>query len=268
MTWLHFACWTAFFCICVPSPGFANDVTQQIERFNAHATYPIPALTESQRQALQEGKLVRIRVVPTREGQAYRGIGLKIIDQPRAQLWAGAVDEHMSSKGTASEVEMPREGKGKRWYQRLWLPWPFAQRHWVIDVQDTHSLAVATQGTAWEHYWVLSDNGPALAEALIAAGKVEGVTSKAASGFVYTPVNQGAYFAIALSDRQTLWGFHASTIVGGNISDKMIANFTMMQLKGIFQDIEERGLKSREHYVTGHAPIEGGDGAMLPVFPH
>jgi len=250
-----------------PVSALADELESRLASFNAHAKFPIPALTESQLDKLRQGKLVRIRQSSKEGDQPQRGIGLRILEQPRAQLWAGATDEHMGSKGTANEVQMPRAGSGSRWYQRLWLPWPFAHRHWVIDVQDTHALAKATGGLAWEHYWMLTPEGEGLALALIAEGKVEDVTSKMASGFVYTPVNRGAYFAIVLSEHRTLWGFHASTVVGGNISDRLIADFTMMQLKGVIQDVEERGLKSRSHYVKGHAPIIGGDGLPIPVFP-
>ena len=252
--------------LSMSSASASDGIRTKLSLFNQHATYSIPTLTDEQLQRLQEGKLVRIRITPKAEGENYRGIGLKIIEQPRAQLWAGAVDPHMASKGTASEVEIPRSGHGSRWYQRLWLPWPFAQRHWVIDVDDSHGLAQATNGLAWEHYWDLSANGPQLAEQLIAAGKVEGVTSKAASGYVYTPVNKGAYFAVVLSETRTLWGFHASTVVGGNISDRLISDFSMMQLKGIFQDIEERGLKTVKHYDGAHVPIIGGDGQPIPSY--
>ena len=249
-----------------PAASASDQIQAKLAQFNQNATYPIPTLTNEQLDLLRAGKLVRIRITPKSEGEHYRGIGLKIIAQPRAQLWAGAVDPHMASKGTASEVEMPTEGPGSRWYQRLWLPWPFAQRHWVIDVNDTHRLAQATNDVAWEHYWDLSANGPALAEQLIAAGKVDGVTSKAARSYVYTPVNKGAYFALVLSDDRTLWGFHASTVVGGNISERLISDFSMMQLKGIFQDIEERGLKIPTHYDAGHVPIVGGNGSAIPHY--
>ena len=226
------------FLVCIawsPQGWGAEDVNDAIRLFNAHATYPIPTLSEAQVQRLLEGKLVRIREGSKDKSQPQRGIGLKIIQQPRNQLWVGAVDDHMSSKAAASELELPRAGPGSRWYQRLWLPWPFAQRHWVIDVNDTHTLARETSGRAWEHYWSLTPNGESLATALIASGAVDGVSSKDAEGFVYTPVNKGAYFGIVLENNRTLWGFHATTVVGGNISDRLIADFTMMQLKGLFK---------------------------------
>lgn len=251
---------------CLPSAWAGEGVNDHIQRFNAHATYPIPLLTESQIQRLQEGKLVRIREVPKDKGQPQRGIGLKLIPQPRKQLWVGAIDPHMSSKAAASEVAMSRPDGGARWYQRLWLPWPFSQRHWVIDVNDTHALAVATSGKAWEHHWSLTPNGETLAKELIAAGSVDGISSKDAEGFVYTPVNRGAYFAMEMGTGKTLWGFHATTVVGGNISDRLIADFTMMQLKGLFQDTIERGEKASSHYDAAHAPLVGGDGAEIPRF--
>lgn len=250
----------------LPSLGWGSDALEErLLQFNTHAKFPIPGLSESQLGKLREGKLVRMREVDSVSG-SQRGIGLRIIEQPMAQLWVGAVDPHMTYKAAANEVEMTSGEGSRRWYQRLWLPWPFAHRHWVIDVQDSTALAKVTQDIAWEHYWTLAPEGPTLAKALIAAGKVEGVSVRDGEGFVYTPENRGAYFAIALADGRTLWGFHAATVVGGNISDRMVTNFTMMQLRGIFQDVIERGLKAKTHYILGHEQVVGGNGEPIPLF--
>lgn len=262
MRWL-FVVWA---CVVAVSAWGGDEIQEQLARFNAHAKFPVPVLTEAQLAKLRKGKLVRIRERNKDNDKPQRGIGLRIIPLPRDQLWAGAIDIHLASKGTASEVEIPREGPGTRWYQRLWLPWPFAHRHWVIDVDDSVDVAEATQGAAWEHYWRLTGDGPALAEALIKEGKVEGVTPRSAKGYVYTPLNRGAYFAIELSGGRTLWGFQASTVVGGNISEGLVADFTMMQLKGVFKEVVQRGKKVLEHYDASHAPILGGDGKELKRF--
>jgi hypothetical protein len=33
----------------------------------------------------------------------------------------------------------------------------------------------------------------------------------------------------------------------------------------MFADVVSRSLKAKSHYVTGHAPLRGGDGMELPM---
>ena len=266
MIWKWVWLWLGLMGMLAPAQA-SDEITTALKGFNAHARYPIPELSDNQLEKLEQGRLVRIREVPKDSSQPQRGIGLRILDQQRAVLWAGMTDAHLVSKAMASEVQLPKDGLGERWYQRLWLPWPFAQRHWVIDVEDVPEVAAGTEGKAWEHCWALTEGGEGLAQSLIASGAVQDIEPSDAAGFVYVPVNRGAYFAITLSGDRTLWGFHASTVIGGNVSDSLVAKYTMMQLKGLFEEIAERGRQAQQHYAAGHEPLVGGDGLPLPFFP-
>ena len=117
MRWTHVAGLAWFGC---PAAS-ASTRFAKLAQFNQNATYPIPTLTNEQLDLLRAGSwsgfaLLRSLRVNTTGESASR------LSRNPAQLWAGAVDPHMASKGTASEVEMPTEGPGSRWYQRLWLP--------------------------------------------------------------------------------------------------------------------------------------------------
>lgn len=233
--------------------------------FNAHARFALPALSDAQVGRLLEGKVVKIREV-TDSDAPQRAIGLIRTDVPKEHLWLSARDVHFTAVDELIEVQLTPDGEWPAvWYQLLDMPRPFSDRHWVVDVTDTHTLAAATEGRAWEHGWVLRSGGPALAVEAVIGGRVPGVDAERIEDAIYTPVNHGAWLVIDLGDGTTVLGYHVTSVIGGRIPDKLVADYTLLTLGKLLKGVVERAPEVVAHYAEGHAPIEGGDG--VPVAP-
>ena len=243
------------------------ELREALEQFNRGAQYALPLDVDYQK--LAAGRLVRVRQRGSGPDAAQQVIGLRIVDLPRDQMWVGARDPHFSQASNIQEVSLYDVPQGKVWYQLFDVPRPFHDRHWVITVLDNHSLAELTEGKAWEHYWQITEGGEELAAEAIEAGRVPGVTPPDVENAVWTPINRGAYLGIRLNDTQTLWGFHVSLIISGNIPDGAVAEYSMMSLRGMFDTLTENATQAATHYLPPHAEIPDGGGQRLPwLGPH
>ncbi len=243
----------------------STSILQALAAFNGHARFPLPSLTSAQLDRLEAGKVVKIRQVSEEDGAPQRAIGLLRSSQPAWGLWLSARDVHFTAIDELTEVQLTPSGQWPaQWYQYLDLPRPISDRHWVVDVTDTHLLAQATG--AWEHAWVLAQDGPRLGLAAVAASRVPGVDQDRAADAIYTPRNDGAWLVIDLGDGTTLLGYHVTSVIGGAIPDKLVADYTLLTLGKLLKGVEERTPTVIEHYDAAHEPIEGGDGVPIP--PH
>jgi hypothetical protein len=248
-----------------PAQQPAVSIPQTLAAFNAHARFPLPDLSTTQVERLEAGKVVKIRQVSEEDGAPQRAIGLLRSNQPAAGLWLSARDVHFTAIDELTEVQLTPPGQWPaQWYQYLDLPRPISDRHWVVDVTDTHALARATG--AWEHAWVLAKDGPRLGLAAVAAARVPEVDEVQAANAIYTPRNDGAWLVIDLGDGTTLLGYHVTSVIGGAIPDKLVADYTLFTLGKLLKGVEERTPTVIEHYDAAHEPIEGGDGVAIP--PH
>jgi hypothetical protein len=270
MAWIRAI--AAAYLLLVSATAIAQDAAQKeairsgLTQFNKYAKYPIPVLNEDQINKLINRKIVRIREKPDDPELAQRIIGFIIIDQPRDQAWLGARDPHFESHSSFTEKNITPLGKREvLWYQYFDVPRLFTDRHWLVTVEDNHEMAQKTNNIAWEHPWDLTPNGPERAMEAVRAGLIPGITEKMAQNAIYTPVNNGAWVAIKLSDNQTLFGFHASTVVGGRIPDKLVADYAMWSLNSTLEGVAERSVTVFEHYDKTHAPVPGGDGLPIPT---
>ncbi len=235
-----------------------------LQEFNTGARFPLPTLSEAQLERLLAGKVVKIREKQA-DGGPQRGIGLLRTDVPRADVWLAVRDAHLSMMDELHERQLtPPEQMPAVWYQLLDLPRPFADRHWVIDVSDNHALARATGNRCWEHPWVLKPDGPAIAAEVIAAGRIPGVDVARGEDAIYTPVNHGAWIAVQLPDETTILAYHATSVIGGRIPDKLVADYMMLTLSNLLRGVVERAPKAVEHYGPDHARIQGADGVTIP----
>lgn len=233
--------------------------------FNAHARFPLPALSGAELTKLAAGKLVRIREIPEDPEAPQRIVGLKVSDQPAAGLWLASRDSHYTAVDEVVEVRLTPAGQWPAvWYQHLDLPRPFNDRHWVVDVTDTHSLARATG--AWEHAWVLSENGPTIGADAVAAGRIPGIDSERIEDAIYTPTNHGAWVVIPLAGGRSILGYHVTSVIGGAVPDKIVADYSLFMLGKLFKGVVARTPEVIAHYDAAHEPIEGGDGVPIP--PH
>ena len=270
MGWIRALTMVSF--LLLPLAVTAQETTQKqainsgIVQFNKYAKYPVPALTDEQVEKLTTGKIVRIRQRPSDPSLPQRILGFIIIKQPRNNAWLGARDPHFASHGSFTEKNLTPLGEREvLWYQYFDVPRFFTDRHWLITVEDNHEMAQKTNNMAWEHPWDLTPDGEAKALEAVRAGRVPGITAEMADNAIYVPVNNGAWLAIKLSENETLFGFHASTVVAGRIPDKLVADYAMWSLNSTLEGVAERAQNVYEHYDKSHQRVPGGDGVPIPT---
>ncbi|MFT5455594.1 MAG: hypothetical protein ACI9K2_002076, partial [Myxococcota bacterium] len=231
--------------------GPANDVAEALRQFNAAAVYDLPVLSTEQLQRLENGKIVKIREI-TSADSPQRAVGMLLTAQPRDAIWVAARTEEGGAASITSLI-VPSVSEAERWYQHLDAPFPFADRHWVIDVWDNHAVAEASP--CWEHPWRIAPAGYDAARAAVAAGRVGKVSEKQFDSAVKVGVNNGAWVACTVGGR-TLLVFHAQSVVGGSIPDRLVTDFTMMTLGKVLRGVETRSTTAATWYDGG---LVGGD---------
>ena len=251
------------------SPSTA-EIQQALQQFNQGAVYELPTLSAQQLENLRAGKVVKVMDQQGGTTQPRRATGLLLSTASRNQLWVSCQDMHFQQQESTTELRVSLSPPDKAaWYGYLDLPWPFDDRHWVVDVYNNHSLAKATGGKAWEHPWTLVPEARAesVMTPIINQGKVKGVDMDKYHSAIYTPVNRGAWIAIDLGE-YAIFGYHATTVVGGNIPENLIAQFVFQGMDKLLKDIDNRAQKTiPSHYSTGHkGEIIGGDGKPVGFF--
>lgn len=240
------------------------ELVDTLRRFNAVAQTPLPALSESQRAHLLRGDVVKL-MEPQPDGN-LRVVGLIVTDRSRDSMWLSTQDHHFAG-GQAIEAPVYLRPNESSWYALLDLPAPFRDRHWVIEIHDNVALA-KENGAFWEHPWRLNPDGVAVARPMVERGEVPGLDLSTFDAAIYTPVNHGALVFLALPDGGCLMAYDVTSVVGGNIPARLVAEFVRVGMERNLRGVEER---AREvipgHYRAGHEPVIGADGSAIPFFP-
>jgi len=253
----------------VVEPLSVSALAAAIAEYDRGAQLPLPRLTDAQRTSLIRGEVVRVLDQPGGDpNEPRRATGLRVIPAPRDVVWVACQDPHYVQSGEVTEVRVEFAPPDRsRWYGLLDLPRPFADRHWLVDVTNNHSLAASSSNRAWEHPWRLRAGGEAELGPLVAAGRLAKIPPEQVAEAVWTPVNHGAWLVIALDPEHTLLGYHATSVVGGAIPEGLITRFVHATLGGMLEAVAERAVhKVRAHYVAGHKAVIGGDGRPVGHF--
>lgn len=252
------------------SPAYADtdaDLVAALTEFNRHAVYRIPMPSSEQRAALVSGEILKVIQTGEDAHGARRAVGLLLTPAGRDQMWVSCQDTHFVQSAAIQEARLGSVSGHTLWYGFLDLPRPFSDRHWVVEVWNNEALAGATENRAWEHAWRLVPGGVANAKDAVAAGKVKKTTVDMWEDAIETPINDGAWLAVALPDGRTLFGYHAATHVGGAIPENLMLQYVKATLDTTLRDIEKRartGIAS--HYGVGHKGVEGGNGVAVAPF--
>lgn len=187
-----------------------------------------------------------------------RALGATWTDVDRDALWIAILDDACDTLVDGlTERHLPDPPPAsKLLFQHVDLPWPFADRQWVIDIRNNPALFAATDGGLWERTWKLVDDPAAVQE------RVPGDDMPAPDA-VWTPVNAGGWL-LADAGGGTLVVYHARVDVGGSIPDDLATAYTMSTLKGLLEHVVERARVIPDHYDASHAPIQRADGSVIP----
>lgn len=250
-------------------PDLRPLLTASLEVYNELAPDPLPFLSGAQVDALVEGEVVRVRrrrseredVATTPE----RVTGYIVIREPRVRVWLASLDPSFQASSMLTEVRLSYdEAGGSQWYQHLSLPWPIADRHWVIDLGKRVELCEATEGLIWEQHWWLAENGPEIARRAVAAGRAGDLTLESIENAIYLPANDGAWILFAVTEDVTFLAYRVTSVVGGGIPDSWITTFAMAQLEGLLRKVEDHTQQAWRNYDPERYVIHGGDGRIIP----
>jgi hypothetical protein len=244
-------------------------VPAAINYYNERSDDPLPVLTTSQIEDLLKGDVIRIRRHPGRdvENAPERVTGYRIVALPRERVWVAALDPDFQATELLTEHLLNLDGGGVSvWHQYLSLPWPIADRQWVIRVGARTELAAETNNLVWELSWDLEESGEEIARASISAGDMGKITPEAAKDAVYVPANQGSWIMFKLENGITLIGYRIIVRVGGSIPDSWIATFGMAQLSQVLDSVAHHADEIGATYNPTDHPIHGGDGKVIGRF--
>ncbi len=133
-------------------------------------------------------------------------------------------------------------------YQSIDFPWPFADRQWVIELNNNVELFLSTKGAILERSWDVSPRRGAQGER---------------DDAVWVEINDGSWF-VASAAGGTLLAYQVRSVVGGSIPDDLATRWAMGALSGNLQGAVDRAASMPSHYRVGHAPILRPDGTLIP----
>lgn len=210
-----------------------------------------PEFSDREWARLAQGKTIKRR---ERVDGADRVLGALWTSARKDPLWVGIQDENhwVVVKGYVDEDLPGSTFQHRTLYQRIGLPWPFADRQWVVDVRSNQAVLKASNGSVWERTWTLSPRRGASVEDPDA---------------VWVEQNEGGWVLVDLASG-TLVVYYVRATVDGNIPDEAATQWALMTISGMLEEVDERSRDAiPTHYVDGHVLIERPDGSKVPLYP-
>lgn len=216
-----------------------------------HARFPPRGLDSSVWSTVAAGKVARPKVA-----NGARGVGLLACS--RAEAWLAVTDDHPVDvvAGLTQVAVRGAWATEKLLYQRLDLPWPFIDRHWVLHSVNNHALAQAAG--VWERAW---DSDPT------ALGGARALTDAAAfDAALPVPVNRGSWLLVTVDATHTLGVYTAEADLGGGVPASAAEAYTAATLDDLFRSTLADAIDLRHRYGPGCTAQPGGDGVVIPCF--
>lgn len=245
------------------------EIQAAVAEFNQAAVFELPSLSPAQLNQLATGQVVSM-LTRKSTSDVWRAVGVMVANASQRAVWLSCQDPHYSNVDRVTEFRLAGGSRTDRasWYGHLDLPVPVYDRHWVVNVWNNHDLARQTGGRMWEHPWRVDADGLERIRPHVVAGAVTGLTEDMLDESIYTPVNDGAWVAIMLSEKQTLLAYHGATDIGGVLPGKLIAQFTASGMQALLERVAARARSEvPQHYRGAHTPVFGGDGELIKLYP-
>lgn len=181
-----------------------------------------------------------------------------VLPLSRELAWLTLTDDHLSDE-VAALTELPLHGRWaspKVLYQRIDLPWPFADRHWVLALENNAALAAATG--AWERSWRVDNR-----EIASAREKTDSAAFDAAETLT---VNRGAWLLVPIDSSTTMGVYQAWTQLEGNIPAGAAETWARASIDDLYAGLAEHAITVRARYGPGCSPQPGADGTTIACF--
>lgn len=220
---------------------------------STQAAFPPPPLDARVWEEVAAGKVARRTIA----GDTATVLGVGVLDATREEAWLSLTDDRLSAE-IESLTEVALQGawaSPKRLYQRLDLPWPLNDRHWVIGL--TNNAGLAASGV-WERTWTLRTDLLDDARARTDAERFDAAET--------VSVNEGGWLLVPLDTGDTLAVYLARATLGGAIPDGAVDSYTRSSMTSLFEGVERNATNVRRRYGAGCTPQPGADGAPIPCF--
>ena len=191
---------------------------------------------------------------PAKGGVAAWGV----LALSRELAWLALTDDHLSD-AVSGLTEVVLRGHGstpKLLYQRIDLPWPFLDRHWVLALGNNEPLARASG--AWERSWRVENGEIQSARARTDPADFDGAQP--------VTVNHGSWLLVPADASHTLAVYQAATVLEGNIPAAAADSWTRASLDDLYAGIGRHAVAVATRYGAGCAKQPGADGALINYF--
>lgn len=227
------------------------------------ATLALPGFSTREWETVASGGVVKRRIrgeVGVSGATVDRVVGLALVSEPVEQVWIGVIDDvHASLVEGLTERQLPGTTPSRKvLYQALDLPFPFSDRHWVLQIESNAVLYASTG--AWERSWSLDPRGTA---ALV---DVDASVRLPLDDAVWTPENDGGWLMVPVSGHGTLVVYQARTDIGGVIPDDLVTRYALARLDEMVAQTAALAERATSHYVGNHYVIYGPDTVPVPVW--
>lgn len=211
------------------------------------ARMPPGALDASVWRTVAAGSVAR-----TQSERGVRGVG--VVGESVQAVWLAITDDAPVDvvSGLTQVALAGAWASDKLLYQRLDLPWPFADRHWVLRSASNRALAAAG---VWERAW---ESAPErLPEA---RGRTDAAAFDAA---LTVPVNRGSWLLLPLDAQDTLAIYQAQVQLGGSLPEGAADQYAAATLSELFASTLRDARSMHRRYRTGCTQPDAA-GAPIP----
>ena len=240
-------------------------IESALNLYAKHGTLDIPTPSKEVVAALQRGDVIHIPTYATQSDVPGGVLVMLLINQPRPKVWIANQDGHLAKTKEVTEflVATPKPHT-HQWYGIVDFPFPFTDRHWVVESTTNAKLSVITQNQIWERRWMLTKPALPVARQIIADNPQHSVTLKDFDSAIVTPTNEGIWLFIRLSETETLLGYFVTSEIGGYIPVAAFTAWARHTTASMLQNNAKRAARVEEHYTQGHRLMYGGDNKIIP----
>ena len=260
---VYWAAFILFYGVPAEAREARQDIVDSVALYAAITGKQLPPLDDDDWDDLRKGKpAVGFFKESLKEDEvtAMGVIGMHVVESPRLLVWLTVMGgtRERDERLTRTYLSRTDDGSYLR-YQHINVPWPFRDRHWVIECEKNLEVATHSAGRIWEHHWKLTDDGTSQLEK---AAELTGPNQRTMDKSIYIASNAGAWILFELEAERTLVVFWSDVDLGGGIPRSLVRRFARGQIRDRLEDL---GPMSRRvaHVYYGKPVIHDGFGTPV-----